>query len=126
MALFSSKKNTKETKAAAPVKKAAPAEKKAIQTKADIAHILHAPRITEKAAWAQEKGVYVFDIPERATKRDITSAVKKIYGVTPQSVRVVPVPSKTVRHMRTGKYGVKKGGKKAYVYLKKGETITLA
>jgi len=40
-------------------------------------------------------------------------------------VRVATIPSKTKRSARTGKTGTKKGGKKAYIYLKKGETINI-
>ncbi len=83
------------------------------------------PRITEKASVQQAAGVYVFDVAVDATKRDVISAVKKTYGVTPRMVRTVTIRPTTVRHARTGKYGTTAGGKKAYVYLKKGETINL-
>jgi ribosomal protein L23 len=52
-------------------------------------------------------------------------AVKELYSVTPRKVAVVNVKSKERRNMRTGRVGVKRGGKKAYVYLKSGETITI-
>lgn len=125
MALFSSKKKT-----AVKVAKASPdgsaSGGKTISAHNDIARVLNAPRITEKASAQQERGVYVFNVSERATKRDVIGAVKHIYGVTPRAVRMIAIPTKTVRHARTGKYGVKQGGKKAYVQLKQGETITLA
>ncbi len=70
--------------------------------------------------------IYVFDVAMSATKRDISHAVQALYKVTPQKVAIVSVPAKKVRHMRTGRIGMKKSGKKAYVYLKKGETITLS
>lgn len=71
-------------------------------------------------------GVYTFDVAQHATKRAISQAVALIYKVTPRKIRVVQVPSKTRRSMRSGKTGVASGGKKAYVYLKKGETLTIA
>ncbi len=92
----------------------------------DYAHVLKHPRITEKATTHQAASVYTFDIAERATKRDIIAAVRAIYKVTPHKVAIVVVPSKARRSMRTGQRGISRGGKKAYVYLKKGETITLA
>jgi ribosomal protein L23 len=64
-------------------------------------------------------------VSPRANKREIAQAVASVYGVTPAGVRVVPIPSKAIRNARTGKSGVKPGGKKAYVYLKAGDTITL-
>ncbi len=70
-------------------------------------------------------GVYTFDVAVRATKRDIAKAIFEIYDVRPRMVRVVTVPRKVRRNARTGQYGMSRGGKKAYVYLKKGETITI-
>jgi large subunit ribosomal protein L23 len=90
------------------------------------AHILKHARITEKATMHSEAGVYTFDIAEEATKRDVIRAVQALYKVLPRKVAIVQVPSKMRRNARTGKVGVKRGGKKAYVYLKKGEKITIA
>lgn len=92
----------------------------------DLSHILRQPRITEKATMHQESGVYTFDIADSATKSEVAQAVKAQYGVMPQKVRVVTIPSKEKRNFRTGTRGATRGGKKAYVYLKKGETITIA
>jgi ribosomal protein L23 len=122
MALFS---KTKETKKEAPVAKAAAADK-TVRPALGLAHILKHARITEKASMQQAAGVYVFDVSDRATKRDVIQAVRSLYNVTPRKVAVIRVPKKNVRSMRTGKSGVKTGGKKAYVYLKSGETITIA
>ena len=119
MALFSKKKTKKTPAAVAAAPVAAPSVNNAKE-------VLRAPRITEKAGLMQAKGVYVFNISTDATKRDIIAAVKKMYKVTPRSVRMVNVPEKSVRHMKSGRYGVKSGGKKAYVYLKQGDSITLA
>jgi len=125
MALFSKKtKETKETTAALAA--AAPKE----TSNASISHvdrtsvIKHA-RITEKASMQQAAGVYVFDVATSATKREIIQAVRALYKVTPRAIRMVNVPTKTIRSMRTGRSGMKGGGKKAYVYLKRGETINL-
>lgn len=92
----------------------------------DHSHILRHARITEKASMLSVGSVYVFDVATSATKRDIARAVAALYKVTPHKVAIVSIPAKKVRHMRTGRMGVKAGGKKAYVYLKKGETITLS
>ena len=92
----------------------------------DLSHVLKSPRITEKATMHAEQGVYVFDVAENATKRSIMQAVLAHYKVMPRMVRVVTIQSKMKRNMRTGKSGMQHGGKKAYVYLKKGEQITLS
>jgi large subunit ribosomal protein L23 len=87
-----------------------------------FAHILLQPRITEKASLkAESNNVYVFEVSPRASKSDIRQAVKEIYKVSPEKVSVARIPSKSI--VVRGKQGVRSGGKKAYVYLKKGEKI---
>lgn len=125
MALFS--RNTKASK-----KADAPKETKAVAAvsvpvmKNTYAHVLMNPRITEKATFASANSVYVFDVATSANKKQIASAIEATYKVKPRQVRIVTIHPKTVRNMRTGKYGTKQGGKKAYVYLAKGTTITIS
>lgn len=88
--------------------------------------VLIKPLITEKTTKLTEgNGTYGFVVDSDANKIEIKNAVEKIYGVTVDSVRTVN---------EAGKYGWKrtpfgislgtKGKmKKAYVTLKKGETI---
>lgn len=94
-------------------------------SQSDLSFVLQQARITEKASMHAMDSVYVFNVSERASKRDIMAAVRKMYNVTPRKVRVATIPSKIKRNARTGRTGVKQGGKKAYIYLKKGETINL-
>src|SRR3989344_1162974 len=89
-----------------------------------LSEILRAPRITEKASSSMGVGIYTFDVADRATKRDITKAIFEIYNVRPRMVRIVNIRGKVRRNARTGQYGMSRSGKKAYVYLKKGETIS--
>lgn len=86
--------------------------------------ILIRPRITEKAANESAKNVYTFDVLPTANKNQIVAAIKDVYKVTPVAVRVVTIPTKHVFN-RKGTTGIKNGGKKAYVQLKKGDTIEL-
>lgn len=90
-----------------------------------LAHVLRHARITEKASMHQSLSVYTFDIARRATKQDVMQAVRALYRVTPRKVRIVSIRAKSRRNVRSGKLGMTGGGKKAYVYLKKGETITI-
>lgn len=92
---------------------------------ADLGRVLRNPRITEKATSVQGRSVYTFDIAQDVTKRQIMEAVRSLYKVTPRKVAVVPIPKKIRRSMKTGKRGQSGGGRKAYVYLKAGETINL-
>jgi ribosomal protein L23 len=119
MALFSKKENKKEAKQTAST-----GENSGIRS--SNAHILRHARITEKATMHAAESVYVFDVATRATKRDIIMAIRDIYNVTPRMVRVASIPTKSTRNARTGITGTKRGGKKAYVYLKKGETIMIS
>jgi large subunit ribosomal protein L23 len=89
-------------------------------------HILLSPRITEKGAYLSEKGAYVFNIAKTANKKEVADAIKEIFKVTPRMVRVAAVPTKAVFTRGTNRWGRTAGGKKAYVYLKKGETIELS
>ena len=124
MALFS--KKTKETKKTAVAAPAAPAlsEKKAQPTIGKHASaILLAPRITEKGAYLGQDGVYVFNVGEKANKREIGQAIHAIFNVWPRKVRIARIPRKQVVTRGTNRVGMTRGGKKAYVYLKKGDTI---
>ncbi len=84
------------------------------------ANIILRPRITEKASSkAMAEEAYVFEVSSTATKKDIKKAIAHFYKVTPVKVSVTPIPTKAV--FVRGKYGKSGGGKKAYVYLKKGD-----
>lgn len=138
MALFGFKKK-EEAKVADKATGAAPKKEAKAKTKAvapatstvslvgmGIAHVLRNPRITEKGTIASEGSAYLFDVAPNATKPEIVRAIASTYKVTPRMIRVVTVRAKRKRNARTGRVGIKSGGKKAYVYLTKGETITLA
>ena len=50
--------------------------------------VLRAPWLSEKALIATERGVYVFQIPDGATKYDVAAAVVAVYKVTPKKVNI--------------------------------------
>lgn len=87
--------------------------------------VLIQPRITEKATIQSENGVYVFEVNKNATKKEIGSAVKHYYKVTPIKVNIIKIPEKKIVSRNRGRKGVKLSGKKAYVYLKKGDKIEI-
>ena len=86
-----------------------------------ITNILKNPRITEKASNNAEQNVYTFDVSPSANKTEISKAVFAFYKIKPVKVNVLPVPHK--KTFSRGKKGVRGGGKKAFVYLKKGDKI---
>lgn len=78
-------------------------------------------RITEKAALGAERGAYTFNVAPNATKSEIIKTIKALYKVTPVKIAITKIQEKAV--FVKGKHGVKAGGKKAVVYLKKGDKI---
>jgi len=79
------------------------------------------PRITEKASMAQEGNAYVFDVATSATKNEIKKAIFLLYKVKPTKVNMLAIPKKQA--MLRGIRGMRGGGKKAVVYLKKDDKI---
>ena len=85
--------------------------------------IILSPRITEKAAKSAGDNVYTFNVATTASKIEIMKAIEDLYGVKPVKVATTRIQYKPVQ--RRGIFGHKGGGKKAMVYLKKGDTIEL-
>lgn len=85
--------------------------------------LIKKPRITEKASFNAEQNVYTFDVMPSANKTEIKKAIFQLYKVKPVKVNILMVPSKQV--FSKGKKGTKSGGKKALVYLKKGDKIEI-
>ncbi|MEK7564462.1 MAG: 50S ribosomal protein L23 [Patescibacteria group bacterium] len=86
-----------------------------------IKNIIKNPRITEKASFALEQNVYSFNVDYSANKSEIKKAIFTLYKVKPVKVNVV-----NMAHVNTayrGRINKKQGGKKALVYLKKGDKI---
>ena len=84
--------------------------------------IIKNPRVTEKASFASEQNVYTFDISATANKTEIKKAIFALYKVHPVKVNVLSIPRK--KTMSKGIKGVRGGGRKAFVYLKKGDKIS--
>ncbi|HEX7651654.1 MAG TPA: 50S ribosomal protein L23 [Candidatus Paceibacterota bacterium] len=91
-----------------------------------FATMLLRPWLSEKALIGTEKSVYVFEIPKNATKHDVKNAVEKTYKVVPVQVRTVNLPAKKVNLRTRRGTGTRAARRKAYVYLKQGETIQFA
>lgn len=127
MAIFSSKDNQKEegvkTKTVKSGVDTTDLLKKALR-RFNTDDILRSPRVTEKAALQNQDSVYVFEVRVDASKRDIDYAIRSIYNVEPVKIRTAPIPRKTVQR-RKGRKGFTSKGKKAYVYLKEGDSIPL-
>jgi large subunit ribosomal protein L23 len=79
------------------------------------------PRVTEKSGLLSQQGIYTFDVRTDVNGKQIAAAVSEAYKVTVVNVNVSPVHAKAM-FMRN-KRGSTVAGKKAYVTLKKGDTI---
>lgn len=88
--------------------------------------ILIAPWFSEKALIATEKGMYTFAVPKGVNKLEVAQAVKELYKVTPKAVRIVNLPGARVSMRSRRGVGIRAARRKAYVYLKKGDTIQFA
>lgn len=123
MALFSRKKEAVEEPKEVSV--AAKPATKAQKTDRNLSQVIVGPRITEKSVKMGESNVYTFTVARSATKFSVRDAIKALYSVTPVRVNIV---NKLPAHRMSGSKNrlVKVPGyKKAYVYLKKGDTINL-
>ncbi len=69
--------------------------------------------------------MYTFLIHPDATKRDVAAAVKEVYDVTPVRVNIVNREARQHMNRRIGRKFTEKAEKKAYVYFKKGDSISL-
>jgi large subunit ribosomal protein L23 len=121
MALFGKKKATKKE----GVKKEVVDVSKAMPTDYDISSVIVKPRITEKSVGQSENNVYTFIVKRSSNKIQIRDAIKALYNVTPVKVNIVnKKPAERMVGSRNRTKHVA-GMKKAYVYLKKGDTINL-
>lgn len=92
-----------------------------------MANVLVTPRATEKAYAQSQDGVYVFNVPLTATKRDIVESVETQYGVKVTRVKTAVQNGKAVKFSR-GKRRypgttTRVDSKKAYVTLAEGDSI---
>jgi large subunit ribosomal protein L23 len=135
MALFGKKKETKDKVNAGgregalgqegAVEKKVNAAPKALSIDHNLDAIIVAPRLTEKTVRQGEQNVYTFKVKRDATKYEVRDAVKALYKVTPVKVNIVnKKPAERLQGSRNRTKHVA-GMKKAYVYLKKGDSINL-
>lgn len=123
MALFGKKKDDAKVEDTKKVEKVNVS--KALPSDRNLTTVIVSPRITEKAVGQSDKNVYTFVVRKDANKYDVRDAVKALYNVTPVKVNIVnKKPAERMVGSR-GRAKHVKGMKKAYVYLKKGDTINL-
>lgn len=88
------------------------------------AGVLIGPHVTEKSARAGEINSYVFKVNPRSNRSMVKQAIKEVYNVIPRKVNITVIPARAVFVRR--KKGVKPGYKKAVVFLKEGDKISIS
>jgi large subunit ribosomal protein L23 len=81
------------------------------------------PKISEKAIYLAERGIYVFEVPTSTNKIEIKKAVEAAFKVNVTDVNIVISKGKLKRFKQ--KLGRQKDTKKAMVKVKTGQSITL-
>lgn len=87
------------------------------------------PRLSEKAyGLSQVRNTYVFDVPADANKHTVARAVAAQFSVTVENVNIANIQGKakrTVRKSGRAAMGRQNDIRKAYVTLKKGDSLPL-
>ena len=71
------------------------------------------------------RSIYSFKVDRRASKKEIASAIKKQFSVQVEKVNVINMSPNKRKITGTRREVEILGGKKAIVYLKAGQTITM-
>lgn len=88
-----------------------------------MSQLLLTPKISEKAIYLAERGIFVFEVPSSANKIEIARAVETAFKVNVTDVNIVVSKGKLKTFKRV--VGRQKDVKKAMVKLKSGQTIAL-
>ncbi|MDA3815431.1 MAG: 50S ribosomal protein L23 [Patescibacteria group bacterium] len=95
-----------------------------LKKKSDLVNkIVINPIISEKAMNQQVLGKYVFEVSQKANKKNIAEAVEALYGVNVEDVNLINYKQKK-RNFRNFR-GQQKAVKKAIVTIKSGQEIKL-
>ena len=91
----------------------------------NLSAVIKHPHITEKSVMQGDNHVYAFMVDKSATKFSVRAAIVALYKVTPVKVNIVNKKPSTSMSRSRGRAVSNQGYKKAYVYLKSGDTINL-
>ena len=84
--------------------------------------IIVRPLLTEKSTLQKENGIYAFRVHPRSNKKMIGSALRKIYGIKVDRVRIITTRGKYITQRNTG--GFRPDVKKALVVFKDRQKVT--
>ena len=89
----------------------------------NVDDVIISPLLSEKITALKERKVFCFNVHPRANKLEIISAVKHHFGVTAIKCRTIVMKPKPKRVRNIA--GKTKRIKKAYIYLKADDTISI-
>ncbi|HEY2004763.1 MAG TPA: 50S ribosomal protein L23 [Candidatus Saccharimonadia bacterium] len=88
-----------------------------------MSQLLLTPKISEKAIYLAERGIYVFEVPTSANKIEVAKAIEATFKVNVVDVNMIVHKGKLKRFRQV--LGRQKDTKKAMVKLKAGQSIAL-
>jgi large subunit ribosomal protein L23 len=88
-----------------------------------MSNLILTPKISEKAIYLAERGIYVFEVPEDANKIEVAKAVEATFKVNVTDVNMAITKGKLKRFKQIK--GRQKDIKKAMVKVKAGQSIKL-
>lgn len=83
------------------------------------------PIVTERTMAMQNEGNYVFEVNMKTSKGAVSKEIERLYNVKVDSVRVMIMPGKKRRILKTRRFTKTKKWKKAVVKLKEGQKLEL-
>lgn len=81
------------------------------------------PKISEKAMFMAERGIYIFEVPMDANKIEVAKAIEAAFKVNVTDVNMIVAKGKVKRFR--GFLGRERDVKKAMIKLKAGQSIAL-
>jgi large subunit ribosomal protein L23 len=88
-----------------------------------MSQMMLTPKISEKAIYLAERGIYMFEVPMSANKIEVAKAVESAFKVNVTDVNIVITKGKLKRFRQV--LGRERDSKKAMVKVKKGQSIAL-
>lgn len=85
--------------------------------------ILLSPVISEKSTILASHNQYVFKVMKDANRKQVSEAIKSVYGVIPKKINIIKNKGKSVRFRKFS--GKRSDTKKAIVFLREGDKIML-
>ena len=88
-----------------------------------MSQLVLTPKISEKAIYMAERGIYIFEVPVSTNKIEVTKAVEAAFKVDVIDVNMLITKGKVKRYKQ--KLGTRSDIKKAMIRLKAGQKIAL-